>query len=313
MPCCGKGGCAQWADYRLVLILWMRCDDMEKVVSPTFADLLSPNVEVKVFPDGDSYVRVPHAKSLEGKDVTVFHRLYPKQNTALIQCAFMAFALRGAGGVELVAPYLPYSRQDKVWLDGEIKSAEAVMQLLKKAGYSRITTFDCHFLKKEGEFEYGGMAVRNITLSGLLIEHAKKRLGQDFEVVSPDAGANYMSNGKGMRKVRGTYGGGSAEARGEYGEGNVVYRDIEKMEIDFDVGGKNILIIDDMISTGSTMVRAIENLRKNGAGKIALAATHGFFLGDSLKKLGQLSDYIFTSNTIPSSVAEVNFMDALRE
>ncbi len=111
-----------------------------------------------------------------------------------------------------------------------------------------------------------------------------------------------MSNGKAMKKVR-----------GDYGEGHIVYRDIEKIEIDFDVSGKDILIIDDMISTGSTMVKAIENLRKNGAGKIALAATHGFFLKDSLKRLGQLSDYIFVSNTIPSSVSEVNFMDALSD
>lgn len=273
---------------------------MEKVISMNFADLLSPNVEMKEFPDGDTYVRVPNAKSLVGKDVIVYHRLYPNQNTALMQAVFLAHALKGAKSIELVAPYIPYSRQDKTWLEGEIKSAEVVMAVLKAAGYSRVTTFDCHFLKKAGDFEYGGMKIRNVTLSSLLIENAKKRLGGDFEVISPDAGANYMSGGKSMKKVR-----------GDYGQGNIVYRDIQKMEIDFDVGGKNILIIDDMISTGSTMVKAIENLRKNGAGKIGLAATHGFFLKDSLKRLGQLSDYIFVSNTIPSSVSEVDFMDAL--
>ncbi len=273
---------------------------MEKIISTNFSDIMPANVEIKEFPDGDGYVRVPNAKSLAGKDVRVFHRLYPNQNTSLMQALFLGRALRGAKSVELVAPYIPYSRQDKLWLEGEVKSAEVVMEMLGFAGYSKVTTFDCHFLKKAGEFEYGGMKIRNITLSSLLIAHAKKRLGDDLEVISPDAGANYMSSGKGMKKVR-----------GDYGKGNVVYRDIEKMEMDFDVAGKNVLIIDDMISTGSTMVRAIENLRKNGAGKIALAATHGFFLKDSLKKLGQLSDCIFTSNTIPTSAAEVDFMDAL--
>ncbi len=274
----------------------------ERAVSPNFSDILTPNVEMKEFPDGDSYVRVPDARRLEGKDVVVYHRLYPNQNTSLMQAVFLAKAIKGARSVELVAPYIPYSRQDKTWLEGEVKSAEVVMDMLKHAGYSRITTFDCHFLKKAGEFEYGGMKIRNITLSNLLIENARKRLGNDFEVISPDAGANYMSGGKAMKKVR-----------GDYGKGNIVYRDIEKMEINFDVGGKNMLIIDDMISTGSTMVKAIENLRKNGAGKIALAATHGFFLKDSLRRLGQLSDYIFVSNTIPSSVSEVDFMDALKD
>lgn len=273
---------------------------MEKIVSPTFSDLFIPNIELRKFPDGDSYVRVPHAKTLKDKDIVVYHRLYPNQNTSLIQAVFIANALGEARSIALISPYLPYSRQDKIGSEGEIKSSEAVVHMLKAAGYSSITTFDCHFLKKTGEFEYAGMKIKNITLSGLLIEHAKKRLGEDFEVISPDAGANYMSNGKAMRKVR-----------GEYGKGNIIYRNIEKMEIDFNVNGKNILIIDDMISTGSTMMKAIENLRKNGAGKIALAAAHGFFLKDSLKRLGQLSDYIFVSNAIPSSASEVNFMDAL--
>ena len=272
---------------------------MEQLVSPNFSDLLAPNVEMKEFPDGDTYVRVPNAEALRGRDVRVFHRLYPNQNSALLQAVFLAKAIVGAKSLELVAPYLPYSRQDKTWLEGEVKSAEIAMSLLKWAGYARITTFDCHFLKKAGEMEYGGMKIRNITLSSSLIAHAKKRLGEDLEVIGPDAGANYMSGGKSMKKVR-----------GDYGEGNIVYRDIKKMEIDYDVSGKNMLIIDDMVSTGSTMVKAIENLRKNGAGKIAIAATHGFFLKDSLKKLGLLSDCIFVSNTIPSAASEVNFMDA---
>lgn len=280
----------------------MNRGNMERIASPNFSDLIAPNIEVKVFPDGDSYVRVPDAGRLDGKDVVVFHRLYPKQNTGLIQAIFIANALRNARSVELVAPYLPYSRQDKIWLEGEVKSAEILMKIFKDAGFSTVTTFDCHFIKKAGEFEYAGVKVKNITLSSMLIEHAKKKLGDDLVVISPDAGANYMSNGKAMSKVR-----------GDYAEGNIVYRDIKKMEMDFEVSGKNILIIDDMIATGSTMVRAIENLRKKGAGKIALAATHGFFLNDSLKKLGQLSDYIFVSNSIPSSVSEVNFMDALPE
>ncbi|MEW6528789.1 MAG: ribose-phosphate diphosphokinase [Candidatus Micrarchaeota archaeon] len=274
---------------------------MEKIISPNFSDLLTSNIEIKEFPDGDHYVRIPDVKLMAGKEVVVYHRLYPSQNASLIQAIFIARALKEAKTIKLVAPYIPYSRQDKIWREGEVKSAEVVMGMLKNAGYSRVITFDCHFLKQVGDFEYSGMSVTNITLSDLLINHAKKRLGSNFEIISPDAGANYMSNGKSMNKTR-----------GDYGKGNIIYRDIEKIEIDFDISGKNILIIDDMISTGSTMVKAIENLRKNGAGKIALAATHGFFLNDSLKRLGHLSDYIFVSNTIPSSISEVNFMDALK-
>lgn len=280
---------------------------MENVVSPNFADLLVPNVEIKTFPDGDSYVRIPHVENLKGKNVRVYHRLYPKQNTQIIQALFIGFLLKDAKNLELVAPYLPYSRQDKIWLEGELKSSEALVRLLAYAGYKKIITFDCHFLKKEGEFEYGGLKIRNISLAKLLIEHAKSFFNDDFEVISPDAGANYMCEGKHMEKIRGKY------IETEAGDEVIVYRNIENVKLDFDVKGKNILILDDMISTGLTMIKAVENVRKNGAKKIAVAATHGFFLGDSLTKLSQIADYIYTSNTILNSMAKVNFMNALRE
>jgi ribose-phosphate pyrophosphokinase len=271
----------------------------ENIVSPSFSGILEPNMEVKKFPDGDSYVRVPNARACAGKDVTVFHRLYPSQDSSLIQAVLIAEALKGAKSIRLVAPYLPYSRQDKLWLEGEVKSAECVVKLLADAGYSGITTLDCHFLKKEGEFDVGGLKIRNVSMASRLIAHARKSC-PDLEVASPDAGANYMSGGVGMKKVR-----------GDYGKGNIVYRDIEKMEINFDVKSKNVLIIDDMISTGSTMVKAVENLRKNGASRVILAATHGFFLGDSLQRLKSISGGVFVSNTIASPASEVDFMEAL--
>lgn len=274
---------------------------MENIISPNFSDLLAQNIEIEHFPDADNYVRVPDVEKYAEKEVRVYHRLYPNQDSCLIQALLIGRIVKNAKKIELVAPYLPYSRQDKIWSKGEIKSAEIIAEMLKFAGYSRIITFDCHFLKKIGEFEYGGIMIKNLTLSNEIIEHAKKRFGNEFEIISPDAGANYMSQGKGMKKIR-----------GDYGKGNIIYRDIEKIDINFDVNGKNILIIDDMVSTGTTMIKAIENLRKNGAGKIAIGATHGFFLKDSLKKLGQLSDYIFTSNTIPSSASQINFMDVLK-
>lgn len=287
---------------------------MEKIISQNFFDLLVPNIEIKNFPDRDVYVRIENAAALSGKDVDVYHRLYPDQNSSLIQAIFIAQALKNANAknIKLIAPYLPYSRQDKITLEGEVKSSEIITNLLKFAGYSCITTFDCHFLKKEGEFEYGGIKIKNISLSSLLIKYAKNKLGENFEIVSPDAGANYMSNGKSMKKIR-----------GEYNIGNIIYRDIKKMEIDFDVKGKSILVIDDMISTGSTIIKAVENLRNNGAGRIAIAATHGFFLGDSLERLGSLCDYIVTSNTIQqtgkllqasatSGISKVNFMSMVQ-
>jgi len=266
-----------------------------RFVSQNFSDLLEANIEMKAFPDGDNYIRIPDIKK---EDSTLFHRLYPEQNTAIFQAILMLDTLKRSGvSTTLVSPYLPYSRQDKTFKDGEALSAEIVCKLLSDAGAKKLVTIDCHFLKKEGTFNYGGLEIENISANKLLIEHARKKAGE-VEIISPDAGAKYLveeAGGKSMEKKR-----------GEYQEGDEAYRKIESIERDFEVKGKNILILDDMISTGGTMIRAVENVKKGGAEKVYCAATHGFFLKESLKKLKEICDGVFVTDSIPSEASEVS-------
>jgi ribose-phosphate pyrophosphokinase len=277
-----------------------------QLISPNFSDLLKPNVEMKNFPDGDSYVRIPEIQKCQGEDVTLFHRFYPEQNANIFTSLLMLDVLKRSGSrVVLFAPYIPYSRQDKTFLDGEPLSSQVLCNLLLNAGVRRLITLDCHFLKKEGEYEYVGLKIQNISANHAIVEHARSKIGMEepLEIISPDQGANYLVSdfgGKSMEKVR-----------GEFIEGDEAYRKIAKMERNFDVSGKNVLIIDDMISTGSTMLKAIENVRKGGAKKIICAATHGFFMKDSLHKLRTASDYLFTTNSIPNPVAEVDILKIL--
>ncbi|HID73358.1 TPA: hypothetical protein EYP38_05450 [Candidatus Micrarchaeota archaeon] len=136
------------------------------------------------------------------------------------------------------------------------------------------------------------------------MEHAKKEAGSDeLEVISPDMGASYLVEqfgGKSMKKLR-----------GEYEEGKEAYRKIEGVERQFEVEGKNILILDDMISTGGTMIRAVENVKKGGAKKVFCAATHGFFLRESYGKLKSICDGVFVTNSIPCEAADVDIMQLL--
>lgn len=276
------------------------------LISPNFSDVMEPNIEIKAFPDGDSYVRIENLSACKGKEVRLFHRLYPDQNSSIFIALLMLDTLKRAGAkTTLVSPYLPYSRQDKTFKEGEALSAEALCSMLAHAGAEKLVTLDCHFLKKEGEFEYGGLKIKNISANRLLVEHAKSKLGEELEIISPDEGANYLVTafgGKSMKKLR-----------GEYEEGKVAHRKIEKMEREFDVEGKNVLIIDDMISTGGTMIKAIGNVRNGGAKKVLCAATHGFFMKGSLEKLRDVSDGVFTTDSIQNDAAEVSFMPLLKE
>jgi ribose-phosphate pyrophosphokinase len=276
------------------------------LVSPNLSDFMEPNIEFKSFPDGDSYVRIMDLKACQGEDVKLFHRLYPDQDRSVFSAFLLLDVLKRVGArVTLVSPYLPYSRQDKTFLEGEALSAQVLCRMLATAGAERLVTLDCHFLKKEGDSEYSGLKIHNISANRVLVEHARRKVGlEPLEVISPDQGASYLVSeygGKSMKKVR-----------GDYDEGGEAYRGVEKVERGFEVNGKNVLILDDMISTGGTMIKAVENVRKGGAKKVLCAATHGFFLKDSLAKLRSISDGVFTTNSIRNQAAEVDIMPLLR-
>jgi ribose-phosphate pyrophosphokinase len=278
------------------------------LVSPTFPEIGTPNIEIKVFPDGDSYARINDIAACQGEDVVLFHRLYPKQNTAIFNAAQLLHTLKRVGArTTLVAPYLPYSRQDKTFLMGEALSAQVLCKLLHDFGVVKLVTVDCHFLKKEGEAEYANLKIHNISANRLLVEHARSSVGlEQMEVISPDEGANYLVSefgGKAMHKERGGY----------EGKGEEAYRSVNKLERSFDVKGKNVLILDDMVATGGTMIKAVENVKKGGAKKVFCAATHGFFLNDSLARLKAMCDGVFATNSVPSGAAGVDLNPLLKK
>ncbi len=275
------------------------------LVSPNFSDLFEPNIEIKQFPDGENYVRIPNLSKFRGKELVLLHRLYPDQDRMLMQALLLLNILKNIdANVTLISPYLPYARQDKIFLEGEPPSSEIVCKILADAGAKKLITFDCHFLKKEGAFTYGGLNIENLSMAKYLVEHAEKKFNSKFLVITPDVGASYMSKefgGAHMKKVR-----------GGYAEGKEAYRRIDKLESDIDFRDKDILVMDDIISTGSTMIKAVENVKKGGAKRVICAATHGFFLKDSLSKLNSLSDYVFTTDSIPSPTSHVSIREPLK-
>ncbi len=275
-----------------------------QLISPNFSDLFTPNIEIGQFPDGDSHVRIPQIAEVAGKEVTIFHRLYPKQNTSLVALLLILDTLKQEGcSPTVVCPYLPYARQDKKKLNGEVPSALVICNLLARAGCKKLVTFDCHFLNKEGDAQFGELNIHNISMGHELVEHARKKFGgEPFEIIGPDDGANYLvkeEGGKSFKKVRKEY------------EGGIAYRHIHSMDGEFDVKGKNVLILDDMISTGSTMIKALEKLTEGGAKRICCGTSHGLFLYNCLDKMRKFSECVYSTDTIVSNQSEVSIKDKL--
>lgn len=278
---------------------------MIRLVSPNFSDLLEPNLEIGKFPDGNTHVRIPNIEECAGKDVMLFHRLYPKQNSTFVELLIILEALKEKKArVTVVAPYLPYARHEKSILDGEIASASITCNLIAAAGCAKLITFDCHFLNEIGATKYHNLQIQNISMGDELIDMAKEFFGPEpFEVIGLDEGAAYLvknHGGKFMHKSRKGYEGGK-----------IGYRDVEGLVCEFDVKDKNVLLLDDMISTGTTMIRGLEKIKACGAAKVCAAAVHGLFLFDSSSQISRPADRVFSTDTIATSFAQVSIKDQL--
>ncbi|MFA6907297.1 MAG: ribose-phosphate diphosphokinase [Candidatus Micrarchaeia archaeon] len=277
------------------------------MVSQNCSYIYSSNIELRNFPDKESHIFMHRLEECRGKNVQMLHRCYPKQDSSLLQLFIMGKTVGTiANRTEAIIPYLPYARQDKIWKHGEALSAEIVLQMLSAAGFTSVATFDCHFLKKAGVFTYKGLQLRNFSLSEELVAYFKVRKPNAL-FISPDQGASYMvdeADGKSMVKKRGEYKHHKKQA----------VRQVESLEANFDVKGRDVVILDDMIAGGGTMIRATKAVLAQGASSVCCGCTHGLFLGDAYTKL-QLAgaEEIVASNTIASEASKIDILNVLRE
>lgn len=273
--------------------------------SPNCPDLGAPNIEMKKFLDGENYVRIPSFPQIKGDEITLFHRAYPSQDSSLIQLFLSLKTLsRATEKITAVIPYMPYARQDKMVLEGEAKSSEYVCNMIAECGCRELITFDAHFLKMKGTYRYGNLKIRNLSLDEELIGRLSSECKNPL-IISPDKGSSYMVVEKGGVSME--------KKRKAYEQSELAERKVSVMNTDAKMGGRDVIIIDDMIAGGGTMVRAVELCRKKGARKVFCGATHGLFLNDCARKIFSAgAEGILTSNTIPSEYSKINFMDSLR-
>lgn len=276
------------------------------LVSQNSSYLFPANIELKNFPDKESHIFIRDLESCRGQDVQVLHRCYPKQDSSLLQLLLIGKTVsKIASRVEAVVPYLPYARQDKIWKSGEPLSSEAICEMVSCAGFSSLATFDCHFLKKSGEFTYAGLRMRNFSLSDELIAYFKaKNPGALF--ISPDQGANYIVSGAGGKSM--------VKIRGEYrNHKKVAARPVESLAADFDVSGRDVVMLDDMIAGGGTMIRATRAVLASGAKSVSCGCTHGLFLGNAYTKIQEAgAEEIVASNTIASEASKIDILNTLK-
>ncbi len=261
-------------------------------------------VAFKVFPDGESYVRLDGA--VRGEDVAIVQTTCPPaQDGKLFQLAFMADAAKrgGAKKVTAVVPYLAYARQDKMFLAGEGISVETVARMLKAAGIDELVTVNIHSEPALAKFPF---PAKTLSAIPLLAEYFVKKGYRGAFALSPDKGAMYIA-----RQAQQVLGGdaGHLDKQRDRHTGQTV-----QTAQGLNVKGQTVIIFDDIISTGGTIVGAAKILREQGAKHVFCACVHGLLIGDAEKRILDAGvEEIVGTDSVPGSVSKVSLAPLLSQ
>ncbi len=261
-------------------------------------------VAFKVFPDGESYVRLE--TSVHGEDVAIVQTTCPPaQDARLFQLAFMADAAKrgGAAKVTAVVPYLAYARQDKMFLAGEGISVETVSRVLKAAGIDRLITVNIHSEHTLQNFPFPAKTVSAIPL---LAEYFVNKGFKGAFAISPDKGAMYIANQ--AKSILSGDAGYLEKQRDRY------TGQTKQTATHLNVKNQTVIIFDDIISTGGTIVGAAKILREQGAKHVFCACVHGLLIEDAEKRILEAGvEEIVGTDSVPSSVSKVSLAPLLSQ
>ncbi|MBF0815799.1 ribose-phosphate diphosphokinase [Microbacterium paludicola] len=250
--------------------------------------------ERRTFASGEIYARFE--TSMRGADVFLVQTFGSPVNEWLMEMLIMLDALKRASAkrITVVAPYYPYSRQDKKGRGREPISARLVTDLIATAGADRIMSVDLHAAQIQGFFNG---PVDHLFAKPILARYFEESLqGEDREtltVVSPDMG---------RVRVADTWADefGAPLAIIHKRRDPKVANQVTVHDIVGEVAGRTCLLVDDMIDTGGTIVKAAQALKANGARKVIVAATHAIFSHPAAERLqDDAIDEVVVTDTVP--------------
>ena len=255
-------------------------------------------VHLKIFPDGESKIKV---RKVEKNHCIIVQSTYPPTDRHLLQALMMLerCSKDGSANVWAVMPYMAYSRQDREFLDGEVVSAALVAKLVEKVGTKKLITVDVH---SPASLSYYTIDTQNISAVGLLAEYAAGKIKPNAPiVVSPDLGGTKRAAE--FARILGT----DMIALTKSRDKDTAQVFIEEKELDSNVVGRDLILLDDMISTGESIVEACKFLKKYKPNKIYAMCTHALLIGDAMTRINSAGvDEIISTNSIPGISAKVD-------
>jgi len=281
-----------WAESQGELRIFAGRNSMELARSIcSHLDMPVGRSRTEAFPDGELIVHIE--EDVRGRDCFVVLSTCNPVNDNLIELLIFADSLRRASAKRITAviPYFGYARQDRKERGRTPITAKLVANLITTAGYGRVLALDLHAAQIQGFFD-------------LPVDHlaAGPVFHQYFETIRPEMGEMVVvSPDVGNVKVANMY------AEMLSGELAIVDKrrksgsEVEMTRIVGDVRGKTVLLVDDMIATGGTVVGAAEVVMKEGARQVIVAATHAVMAGSAAQKLAKAPiERVIVTDTIPA-------------
>ena len=275
---------------RLVLLSGRSHPELAESVADELGIALSPTLAYD-FANGEIFIRF--RESVRGTDAFVLQSHTTPINTWIMEQLIMIDALKRASAkrITVIVPFYGYARQDKKHRGREPISARLMADLFKAAGADRLMTVDLHTSQTQGFFDG---PVDHLFALPLLAAHVASRVATDqITVVSPDAGRVRVAE-------RWTDVLGAPLAIIHKRRDPDVPNQVRVFEVVGDVKDRVCVVVDDMIDTGGTIVKAAETLFENGAKDVIVAATHGILSDPACDRLqqSQISEVVVT-DTLP--------------
>ena len=253
-----------------------------------YLDIALSSADINRFSDGEINVKI--TESVRGKDIYIIQPTCKPTNDNLMELLIMvdAFKRSSANNINAVIPYFGYARQDRKAAPRVPISAKLVANLLQSAGVNRVITMDLHAGQIQGFFD---IPVDNLYGSIVFYDYVKAKNLKNPIIASPDIGgvarARHFAEQLGLPLV-------IVDKKRERAN------ESEVMNIIGDVQDKSVIMVDDIIDTAGTMVKAADVLKKNGAISVIALGTHAVFSGNAIEKIenGAL-DEVAVSNSIP--------------
>ena len=263
-------------------------------------------LEIRRFPDGEKYLRV--LSDVQGQSVTVIQSIHHTPDELLFEYLLLADALKDLGAKRVTAfiPYFAYARQDERFKPGEALSFKTVCKLIESVGTDEIFTIDMHQHRVVKSSEVFRIPSHNLCAMPLLADHIQKygRLERPL-VIGPDAEAEQWAK-VAAERLNTDY---DVFEKKRLGDAHVEVRPRKS-----NANGRDVLIVDDIISTGGTIVEAVKILQSQGARRIEVACTHPILAPGSLGKIKEtgVTDVVGT-DTVPSAISQVTVAPLIAE